>query len=259
LDVLVDAYRNTPSDHWGTPGDADAIGKPRQYREKVEQLIALIPEATQRDAPRILDIGCFHGDFLAAFPDHWDKHGVELSRGAASVARGRGISVHEGDVFSVDLPEGHFDLILACDVIEHLEEQHVFASLIRRWLKPGGIAVIETGGADSWLARVMGSRWYYLSIVEHVCAHTAESLDRLMEAQGLMPALRERRWHRLPPSWKQPAYRVARALAFRLGTAGLERLSSICALPPVARGLVERHSPWHATRDHLFHAYRLEV
>jgi len=259
LDDLVDGYRNTPSDHWGTPGDAEEISRPRQYREKVSALRPLLSQRGADDNIRILDIGCFHGDFLSAFPDAWEKHGVELSRGAASVARRRGIAVHEGDVFSVDLPDAHFDMIVACDVIEHIEHQHAFANMIYRWLKPGGIAVIETGGADSILARIMGPRWYYLSIVEHVCAHSARSLDHLMGAQRLKPILKERRWHRYPPSWKQPVFRTARALAFRVGTAGLERLSSFIPLPTAAQRLVERHSPWHATRDHLFHAYRRET
>lgn len=259
LDALVEAYRNTPSDHWGAPGDIKSIGTPRQYQDKVDALVQLLDVSRTSRPPRILDIGCFHGDFLSSFPDDWEKHGIELSMGAAEVARRRGITVHEGDVFSVELPDDYFDMIISCDVIEHLANQRAFAGLFRRWLRPQGIAVIETGGADSLLARLMGPRWYYLSIVEHVCAHSADSLDRLMGAEELRPVLRERRWHSLPPSWHQPVYRTARALTFRLGTAGLERVSKFIPLPRVARRLVERHSPWHATRDHLFHAYRLEA
>ena len=255
----MEAYKNTPSDHWGAPGDIKSIGTPRQYQDKVDALVQLLDVSRASRPPRILDIGCFHGDFLSSFPDDWEKHGIELSMGAAEVARRRGITVHEGDVFSVELPDDYFDMIISCDVIEHLANQRAFAGLFRRWLRPQGVAVIETGGADSLLARLMGPRWYYLSIVEHVCAHSADSLDRLMGAENLRPVLRERRWHSLPPSWQQPVYRTARALTFRVGTAGLERISKFMPLPRVARRLVERHSPWHATRDHLFHAYRLEA
>ena len=259
LEALVDAYRETPADHWGSPGDRSENALPRQYGEKVARLTPLIDTARVEGTPRILDIGCFHGDFLAEFPDHWDKHGIELSRGAAEVARRQGTTVHEGDVFSVKLPESHFDMIVACDVIEHIEDQRGFIALIRRWLKPRGLVVIETGGADSLMSRIMGPRWYYLSIVEHVCAHSANSLDRLMQVQRLKPVLRERRWHSRPTSWLKPGKRVAQALVFRLGTAALERLSSVIPLPTFTEQIVTRYSPWHATRDHLFHAYRLEL
>ncbi len=248
--ALAQAYRDTPAQHWGQAGDAAAIAQPRDYVGKVREITAFVP------AGRALDIGCFHGELLAHLPDTFERWGLELSAAAAQVARERGIHVVEGDVLTADLPDAHFDLILSSDVHEHVVDQRALAARLARWVKPGGLVVIETGDAGAPLARLMGPRWYYTGLTEHVCAHTARSLDRVMADAGFTPVARDRRWHDRPRSRARAYARVGMALAFRAVADGLGLAARVAPLPAPLERLHRRWPPWHATRDHLWHIYR---
>ena len=223
---------------------------PRQYAEKVAGLTRLVAGG------RALDVGCFTGELLAALPDTFTRTGIEVSRSAAEVARQRGIHVVESSLMEAELPAAGFDLVLCCDVVEHVVDQRALAARFRRWLAPGGMLALETGDASAPFARFMGSRWYYYGMTEHVAFHTPTSLDRLMAGVGLVPVVRQRRWHETPTSPLQPLGRVARALAFRAATGILGAARRLGPLPRRAEWLYTHTPPWHTTRDHLWHIYR---
>jgi SAM-dependent methyltransferase len=63
------------------------------------------------------------------------------------------ITYHCADVNAIDLPLGHYDLVIATDLIEHLNPAEV-ATLydrVNRWLKPDGLFILHT----------FPNRWYY--------------------------------------------------------------------------------------------------
>jgi SAM-dependent methyltransferase len=250
LSALVDAYRDTPEGHWGDAGSA-GTALARGLAEKAASVVARVPGG------RALDVGCFHGDLLLALPDSFERAGIELSRAAATVARARGIEVLEGDAMTAVVPAHRFDVIFCMDVIEHVVDQHAFAARVASWLAPDGLLVIETGDTRSVSARLMGARWHYLSLVEHVCAHSRESLNRLMSAAGLQPVEVRRRWHTRPANMTAPLSRWALAGAFRLATAALDAVHSVAPLPRPLDQLRRRYAPWHPAPDHLFAIYAL--
>lgn len=115
-----------------------------------------------RHGGRLLEIGCGHGDFLLeAQRLGYDVTGVELSLSAAQQARrqlGAGAIVC-GEVESVALGTGCFDVCVLADVIEHTRDPLAFLHTVRRLLKPDGVLFIATPSLDSWSARLWRQNW----------------------------------------------------------------------------------------------------
>ena len=247
LQALADGYRETEVGHWGAPGAAKSLVA-RDLTGKVARVVSRVPGG------RALDVGCFHGDLLAALPDSFERVGIELSRSASEMARSRGITVVEGDAMSA-APQGLFDVVFCMDTIEHIESQRAFAERLASWLAPDGLLVIETGDTDCPMARFMGPRWSYMSLVEHVCAHSRRSLNQLMSQVGLSPVHTERRFHTRPAARYTPLQRTLLAAAFRGVTGTLDLVHRVVQLPAPLERLRTRFAPWHATTDHLLAFY----
>ena len=103
---------------------------------------------------RILDLGCYDGEFtaqLAAAAGASEVEGVEFLEEHASKARERGITVTPANL-NEPLPfaDGRFDLVHANQVIEHLKGTDLFLREIARILKPGGTAIVSTNNLASW-------------------------------------------------------------------------------------------------------------
>src|SRR6202040_2799794 len=102
---------------------------------------------------RILDVGCgdgFHLRLLRDFgPAGWSLEGVDASPRAVEAARRAGLTVHQGTVETVSLPEAHYDLVLLIATIEHVDDPPGVLRAVRRLLRPGGRVVIVTDNTDT--------------------------------------------------------------------------------------------------------------
>ncbi|MDT0690814.1 class I SAM-dependent methyltransferase [Salegentibacter sp. F188] len=121
--------------------------------------LELITEASKRIAPKaknLLDIGCGAGNYslmmLLKMP-HLNCTLVDLSKPmldkaverVSQKANGK-VEALQGDIRAVELPENHFDIILAGAVLHHLRDdsdwEATFEKLFRL-LKPGGCLMIS--------------------------------------------------------------------------------------------------------------------
>ncbi|MEO6813243.1 MAG: methyltransferase domain-containing protein [Ginsengibacter sp.] len=102
---------------------------------------------------RILDVGCGDGFHLKLLREYgkksWRPEGIDLDERAVEMARKSGLIVHRGNVESIDLPPGSYDLAYIVQTIEHVENPVEVLLGIRRLLKPGGKLVIVTDNTDS--------------------------------------------------------------------------------------------------------------
>jgi SAM-dependent methyltransferase len=93
---------------------------------------------------KILEIGCSGGPLLrmlsdAGFPNLW---GIDISQEAVFLCHERGLdNVLQMDGARTDFPEEDFDLIIASDVLEHIEDDGAAVGEWRRILKTGGSLV----------------------------------------------------------------------------------------------------------------------
>lgn len=149
-DALVDSYEELPSDAW------DDVAQRRDFelaRREIHRCHA---------RGRVLDIGCFRGDFLRSLPPEFERFGIEPSHAAKAEAERRNIRILGQSVESCELEE-KFDAIVLMDVIEHLDAPTDVLAKISRWLAPGGLLIVSTGNTDAAPWRLMRlNYWYYI-------------------------------------------------------------------------------------------------
>ncbi len=96
--------------------------------------------------PRILDLGCGTGWLSAILGRFGPTTGIDLS--TVGIERARqlypDVEFVAGDLFSAALPHGTFDIVVAVQVIEHVEDQVGFLNLVADALRPGGHVLLIT-------------------------------------------------------------------------------------------------------------------
>ncbi len=135
---------------------------------------------------RLLDIGTAAGAFLAAARARgWDVDGCEPNRWLAEWGtRHYGIPIRPGDLFAQSFTPASFDVVTLWDVIEHTPDPARVIGHVSELLTPGGLLVINYPDIGSWIARLLGRRWPFLSSV-HLYYFTRQTIVRFLEQHGL--------------------------------------------------------------------------
>jgi SAM-dependent methyltransferase len=179
----------------GHDGSAPSLGqrlKTFMYQRRLE---ALLRRLGKPGAIRLLDIGCADGRLLDWYKGsrqggRLETYGIEMSAEAAEAARRRGHQVVTGRFeLDTELPTGHFDLILASHVIEHVADPVAFARRAAELLAPGGLFVVATPNVDSSDVRAFKEHWGG----NHFPRHWTLYDDRSMEVLAAHVGLRQER------------------------------------------------------------------
>ena len=138
---------------------------------------------------RVLDIGCASGGLLAEFrSDGWEVQGVEVSPELADRTRARGIPVTVGDVASVEMPAGSFDLITMSHVIEHLPDPLATLARCARWLRGTGMIAVETPNWRGIGALVRRAQWAQITPPVHLSYLGPRAFRRMARRAGFAGA-----------------------------------------------------------------------
>lgn len=136
-------------------------------------------ERLGRPAGRALDIGAAGGGNTRMLRSRgWRAVALEYSHDGAQVAAERGLDVVRADARQLPLPSASLDLVVAFDILEHIEEDHLAAEEITRVLRPGGTALIAVPcDMRLWSA--------HDEAVGHVRRYDRAGLVQLVEKAGL--------------------------------------------------------------------------
>jgi SAM-dependent methyltransferase len=191
---------------------------------------ALLARELKRLRPgRALDIGAAGGGntrVLRSFG--WSALALEYGSEGAEVARERGLDVIRADARCLPMATGSADLVVAFDILEHIEEDHLAASEIGRVLRPGGIALIAVPCDMSlWSAHDVA--------VGHVRRYTRETLREVLVKAGFTI---ETLW-----SWNVLLRPVAAWRRKRSSGSDLDELSGIVNAGLSAIVVAERYLP----------------
>lgn len=111
---------------------------------------ALEPLPLDGDA-RLLDAGCGSGRNMVLLRSLGQVTGLEPSPASVAVAEQRAVGeVVQGSIESMPFDAGRFDLAVALDVIEHLDDDRAALRELRRVVRPGGFLLV-TVPAYQWL------------------------------------------------------------------------------------------------------------
>lgn len=128
-----------------------------------------------------VDIGCGAGFTTKAFESNWHMVGIDLFGDFLQFCRQRGLRrLCQVDMtqFSLPFKEGSFDLALALDVIEHVEDDMHALTECHRILKTGGLLIVTV---PAFMA--LWSPWD--EALGHKRRYTALSLARVAQSAGL--------------------------------------------------------------------------
>jgi SAM-dependent methyltransferase len=133
---------------------------------------------------KVLDVGTAGGAFLEAAQDFgYDAYGLEPSRYLVEQGKKRGLNIEQGTIQSNPLKPDTFDLITFWDVIEHLAQPKRDLKAIRPLLKKDGVLMINYPDIGTWMAKLAGSRfWWLLSV--HLTHFNRASISELCRRSG---------------------------------------------------------------------------
>jgi len=151
------------------------------YRARRRVLAALIQRLARPPAnANILEIGCGTGHNLAMLGEFGQVDALELDEKVRSVAEQRlGHQVMSAPLPDLaGVPERHYDLIGAFDVIEHIDDDQAALRSVASRLKPGG-KLVMTVPAHQWM-------WSAHDVVNHhKRRYSKPGLKRLIEGSPL--------------------------------------------------------------------------
>jgi SAM-dependent methyltransferase len=166
-------------------GDDPAYVSQVEARERTfDDAVARI-ELLKPGQGRLLDVGTAAGAFLAAARRRgWEVEGCEPNRWMAEWgSRHYGLRIRTGEIFDQDFAPASFDVVTLWDVIEHTPDPARVIKHAGQLLVPGGLLVVNYPDRGTWLARLLGRKWPFLSSV-HLYYFTRGTMGRLLEQHG---------------------------------------------------------------------------
>ena len=140
---------------------------------------------------RLLEVGCAYGFFLDEARGRFDARvGTEYSAAAAGRAReridGPGDRIVLGglDELAEEDRGEPFRLAACIHVIEHVYDPVAFTRQVHERLEPGGWLVVATPDMGGFWRPLLGRRWPFYKMPEHVTYFDRASLTRLLESAG---------------------------------------------------------------------------
>lgn len=156
---------------------------PEFFNLRLDQIVGRF--SRYRQSNRLLDVGFGAGSMLdAAARAGWDVHGVEVSGRAVEDVTRRHSNVRKATLAEARYPDAHFDVVLASELLEHLEDPAGFAREVMRILRPKGLLWATTPHARGIAARVLKMEWSVISPADHLQLFSIRGVRMLMARAG---------------------------------------------------------------------------
>ena len=134
---------------------------------------------------RLLEVGCGAGDTMKIAANMgWDAEGLDVDPKAVANARGKGLTVHLGQLADQRIADESFDLVLMSHVIEHVHDPLALLRECRRVLRKDGLLVVFTPNTESWGYRRLGANWMGLDPPRHLIVFNPQTLECLARRAG---------------------------------------------------------------------------
>lgn len=151
------------------------------FRGRRAVIRALLARTELPPDPLLLDVGCGTGRNLVELSGFGAATGVDPSASAVTFCQARGLAdVHQAGLEALPFDDDRFDLLLACDVIEHVDDDTAALRELRRVATSDG-TLLMTVPAYQWL-------WTDHDVqLHHRRRYTLTLLQRRATAAGWKP------------------------------------------------------------------------
>lgn len=248
--TLDELYRGGSHESWSAPADVRTDWK----------LISAFLASTSTISS-VLDVGCFDGRFLEFLGPDYRWFGVEINETAAQRAEAKGVRVLSPDFEAIGSLSIAVDAVVAIDVIEHSEDPRLFLGKLARSVRSGGIVIVSSGSTDALAWRLMGSRYWYCNIAEHLsfisrrwaesasrsCGLKIVSLQRFSHAAGRRSVRKSVRELAVNLAYRVWPQLLAAARRRGFGGIDVQRHQELIDSPP----------SWMTAKDHIMIAFRI--
>jgi ubiquinone/menaquinone biosynthesis C-methylase UbiE len=175
---------------------------------------------------KILDIGCFTGDFMEILRKKGaNVYGVEIQEEAAKIARKR----FKNKIINKDITDlssfskNSFDCITMLGLVEHVKDPKKLIEIAEKILKPEGTLMIQTPNNTSLPSKITNKYWPPYTPVEHIYIFSTLSITKALEKAGFENIISKKHIKRMPfnylyqilgtfgPEWKKlltPLYQI---------------------------------------------------
>lgn len=135
------------------------------------------------DRLEVLDFGCGPNTFV-----HTCRQGLNLAAWGTDI-----IKPKFAPEYFLPTVERQFDMVIACEVLEHLPDPVETFRQIRAMVRPGGVFAFQTA---CWEPERVGRDWWYIGPGNgHISFYSRKTLDRLYRMFG---GKRRLSWRRYP-------------------------------------------------------------
>jgi 2-polyprenyl-3-methyl-5-hydroxy-6-metoxy-1,4-benzoquinol methylase len=144
------------------------------HTQRLEKIIEAIPGDGKK---RVLDAGCGEGHLISMMHDRFPSFeyaGIDITDVALQKARERCkyATLTKMDLDDIKYPDGHFDVVICTEVLEHIYEYRAVIEELKRVTKRGGLLIITHPNEVAWtMSRLVLGR-NPIRVPDHVNAFT---------------------------------------------------------------------------------------
>jgi len=152
------------------------------FREHMDYPFVYFQKASKG---RLLELGVGSGETLSLFSRWgWNAEGLDFDPQAVKNATSKGLTVHQGDIFSQKFDGNSFDAIFSSHVLEHVPDPLAVLKESYNILKPSGVFVAVTPNKNSRLHYFFKRNWRELDPPRHLYVFTPNALASVARQAG---------------------------------------------------------------------------
>ena len=149
------------------------------FKDKLSKLEKFI-----KPQGRLLDVGCALGFGVSeAEKKGWNAVGIDISKYAVKYCKKNSLKVRQGELEKIKF-RYKFSVIFTSHILEHVHDPLVFLRKAGEMLKSGGVLYLAMPNQKSFIARIMGSKWFDYRREQHLWFYNPSTIRKLLTISG---------------------------------------------------------------------------
>jgi len=191
VDAFEAFYRDSESSRYWAEVFYPSVAEARRekiFKPRVQRLVAMCDDVGL-SVSKLIDVGAGYGIFLdewrAIKPDT-ELLAIEPSISLSDECRKKGLNVVESIAENVTGYDGHADLVVCFEVLEHVDNPLEFVNVLKGLVRPGGYLFVSTLCISGFDLQMLWERSSQISPPHHINFHSVKGFELLFQRAGLI-------------------------------------------------------------------------